>query len=333
MGSIEEVFVSSRDEVSYPPTKPLKAKPSERNKEKFCLYHNTHGHTTSTCYDLKDEIENLIRQGHLRKYRKDSEGGPDAQTHRIEGEIHVIAGGPSLGGESRRSQKEYEREVRRKIPGTVCRVDRAPKSDPVGPASIEFSEEDADGVVFPHYDPLVITAMIGNHVVHRCLVDGGSSADVLYESAFRQMGIPAGRLRPSKKPLTGFTGNTVVPDGLIELPITVGEDPCKATAHATFVVVRGDSSYNAIIGRPTLVSWKAVVSAYCLCMKFPTARGIGVVRGNQGDAQRCYNTSIREPQLDRKDKGSDGRDRTRAEPRTTSAGPSSLELDPRLPNQ
>ena len=48
------------------------------------------------------------------------------------------------------------------------------------------------------------------------------------------------------------------------------------------------SSYNAIIGRPTLNSWKAVTSTYHLLVKFPTEYGVGEVQGDQLAARKCY---------------------------------------------
>ena len=55
-----------------------------------------------------------------------------------------------------------------------------------------------------------------------------------------------------------------------------------------FLVVDCSSSYNAIIGRPTLNSWKAVTSTYHLSIKFPTEHGVGQVQGDQLAARECY---------------------------------------------
>ena len=55
-----------------------------------------------------------------------------------------------------------------------------------------------------------------------------------------------------------------------------------------FLVVDCLSSYNAIIGRPTLNSWKAVTSIYHLSIKFPTEHGVGQVQGDQLVARECY---------------------------------------------
>ena len=48
------------------------------------------------------------------------------------------------------------------------------------------------------------------------------------------------------------------------------------------------SSYNVIIGRPTLNRWKAATSTYCLKLKFSMENGVGKVKGDQVLAKECY---------------------------------------------
>ena len=48
------------------------------------------------------------------------------------------------------------------------------------------------------------------------------------------------------------------------------------------------SSYNVIIGRPTLNRWKAATSTYYLKVKFPTEYGIGEVVEDEVLAKECY---------------------------------------------
>ena len=48
------------------------------------------------------------------------------------------------------------------------------------------------------------------------------------------------------------------------------------------------SSYNVIIGRPTLNKWKAATSTYCLKVKFLTDNGVSEVKGDQVLARECY---------------------------------------------
>ena len=55
-----------------------------------------------------------------------------------------------------------------------------------------------------------------------------------------------------------------------------------------FLVVNCSSSNNAIIGRPTLNSWKAVTSTYHLPVKFPTEYEVRQVQGDQLAVRECY---------------------------------------------
>ena len=67
-----------------------------------------------------------------------------------------------------------------------------------------------------------------------------------------------------------------------------GDYPQQITKDVTFLVVDCSSAYNAILGRPTLNSWKDVTSTYHLMIKFPTEYGMREVRGNQVVARECY---------------------------------------------
>ena len=53
-------------------------------------------------------------------------------------------------------------------------------------------------------------------------------------------------------------------------------------------MVDSPSSYNVIIGRPTLNRWKAATSTYYLKVKLPTEQGVGEIRGDQVLARECY---------------------------------------------
>ena len=78
------------------------------------------------------------------------------------------------------------------------------------------------------------------------------------------------------------------PVGIVTLPVVVGSYPQQITKSVNFLVVDCSSLYNAIIGRSTLNSWKAVTSTYHLSVKFTTECGIGQAQGDQLATRECY---------------------------------------------
>ena len=78
------------------------------------------------------------------------------------------------------------------------------------------------------------------------------------------------------------------PKGIVTLTVTAGSHPFQVTNRHNFLVVDSPSSYNVIIGRPTLNRWKTAISTYCLKVKFPTEQGVGEIKGDQVLARECY---------------------------------------------
>ena len=58
------------------------------------------------------------------------------------------------------------------------------------------------------------------------------------------------------------------------------------------MVVDYSSTYNVVLGHPTLNSWKAVTLTYHLMIKFPIEYGMGEVRGDQVAVRECYITML-----------------------------------------
>ncbi|GAV59697.1 hypothetical protein CFOL_v3_03228, partial [Cephalotus follicularis] len=215
---------------------------------KYCWYHRDHGHDTEECRQLKNQIEDLIRKGHLRKYvERDSPQGrmeqrreeaPRQQEEQL-GVIHTISRGVASGGDHKNARKAYGRQSL-----TVQQVHHSKMLRTGGDEEvITFSEADYEGVRIPHDDPVAVTLLVELFTMKRILIDSGSSADILYKHAFDQLKI-------------------------------------------TFLVVDTPSLYNAIIGRPGLNLMKAIVSTRHLLMKFPMRFGVGEVRGDQQAARQ-----------------------------------------------
>ena len=75
---------------------------------------------------------------------------------------------------------------------------------------------------------------------------------------------------------------------MITLLATIGDYPQQITKDVSFLVVDCSSTYNAILGRPTLNAWKAVTLTYHLMIKFPIEYEVGEVRGDYVVALECY---------------------------------------------
>ena len=71
--------------------------------------------------------------------------------------------------------------------------------------TITFSDADLEGCQHPHDDPLVIRVVVANKPVHRVLIDNGSSADIIFASAFDKMGIGKEKLEPVNAHLRRFS--------------------------------------------------------------------------------------------------------------------------------
>ncbi|XP_011102166.1 uncharacterized protein LOC105180202 [Sesamum indicum] len=142
-------------------------------------------------------------------------------------------------------------------------------------------------------NPIVIRLDIENFTVHKVLVDSGSSADIIFKRVIDKMGLENIRLEPDRTPLVGFGGSEVASLGMVELPVSMGDEPRWKTTMVKFLVVDTPFAYNVILGKPGLNSFRAVISIYHMKVKFPTDNGVGEVVCDQKEARKCYNLSLK----------------------------------------
>ena len=270
----------------------------KRDITKYCEFHRDHGHQTDDCIQLKKEIEFLIQREHFRHYvaLEDRNQVPPpppcqpapAQHQQPLGEINVISKGFVGGGESSSAKKAHLRSIRS---GETLEVQAVSKLTRF--TTITFSDSDMEGFQHPHDDPLVIRVVMANKIVHRVLIENGSSTDIIFASAFDKMVIRKEKLEPVNSHLLGFSGEKVLPLGLVQLVLTLGDPPCQATTTIKFLIVDASSAYNMLLGRPSLNAIRAIPSAYHMVVKFPKENGVGMVRGDQRVARECYLASMK----------------------------------------
>ncbi|KAL5552735.1 hypothetical protein UlMin_040136 [Ulmus minor] len=116
---------------------------------------------------------------------------------------------------------------------------------------------------------------------------------MLFRSTLNRMDLVGEKFEPIKSALYGFTGDSIHSEGVLNLPVELGTHPCQHIQSVEFVVVECPSLYNAIIGRPTLNTIRAVTSTYHLLVKFPTVGGIGILKGNQQASRDIYEAANR----------------------------------------
>ena len=185
----------------------MKSDPATRDNTKYCEFHRDYGHRTDNCIQLKREIEYLIQREYLRRFislgnqaqnqtksqAQNQNQAPTQQppprqttTHHQQplGEIHMISGGFAGGRESSSTRKAHLRSIRSAAMGEIQAVSKLPRVD----TTITFSNSDLEGCQHPHDDLLVVLTIVANTTVHRVLIDNGSSADIIFASAFDKNG-------------------------------------------------------------------------------------------------------------------------------------------------
>ncbi|KAG7594102.1 Integrase catalytic core [Arabidopsis thaliana x Arabidopsis arenosa] len=174
-----------------------------QDESAYCDIHKVNGHSTKDCCVLKKHLTELWAAGELanfnieefvESYHKEKEeseasnppekkqkpngpGTPNTPKKRID----VIMGGSKLCRDLIRSIKRHKKSAAIQTVTGFQSNEQTP--------SISFDNSDTQGVTGPHDDALVITLDVANFEVTRCLIDTGSSVDLIFLSTLQRMGI------------------------------------------------------------------------------------------------------------------------------------------------
>ena len=150
------------------------------------------------------------------------------------------------------------------------------KAKVVATPILGFLEDDKDGMFQPHDDALVVTIRIGGYDVKRALVNQGSRAKIMYLDLYKGLNLRPEDLKKYDSPLVGFDGRSVVPRGMIRLPVQARVEEVQVS----FIVVEAYSPYIAILARPWLHAMGAVSSTLHLKVKYPRQGRVGELVGS-----------------------------------------------------
>ncbi|XP_071924151.1 uncharacterized protein [Coffea arabica] len=195
----------------------------------------------------------------------------------ITGVINTIAGGPT-GSNSQNSRKRTYRQANLEQAESSSRISKV----------ITYWPNDPVPAASSSHETLVIEVFTNNYIVKKVYIDPGSSVDVMYFRTFESLKFAREHMTPVRTPLVGFEGHIVHPEGMVTLTVTVLRHPRCRTIPVNFVVVKADSPYNLLLGRPTLNALRAVYYTYHLSFKFPTPAGVAEISSDVCAARECY---------------------------------------------
>jgi hypothetical protein len=119
--------------------------------------------------------------------------------------------------------------------------------------------------------------------LNKVLIDGGSGLTVLFTKTLKKMKLDITHmLTKSTSPFYGIVPrNAAIPLGSVVLPVTFGETRENyRTEYIKFEVADFDTSYHAILGRPTIAKFMAVPHYTYLVLKMSSPTGVLSLQGH-----------------------------------------------------
>ncbi|GKV43770.1 hypothetical protein SLEP1_g51023 [Rubroshorea leprosula] len=264
-----QIFMQIKNKMDLRRPGPMRTAAATRDHTRYCDFHQDHGHTTEQCNSLRFELESLAQKGMLNEY-----------IQRVEQPRFVREQGTQHQGVRNPPNRQ----------GVGYQQAPPPLPPPARVIHMITGGLEAGGLS---------SKQRKLYVRERVLVDTGSAPDIMYFHCFESLGIDPALLQQYGGPIYGFNNQPVPVEGVLTMNVAFGSGRSYVTPTVRFSVVKMASSFNVVIGRPTLTEIRAVVSQSHLCMKFPTPTGIATLRGNQEVARHCYITSVTQPQKDK----------------------------------
>ena len=127
--------------------------------------------------------------------------------------IHVISGGSEISGISHAAAKKSTWNAKHSLEAAK------PKRLLLGTDEISFTAKEQGKFLTPHHDALVISLTVANCLVKRILVDNGSSGNIIFQAAYKDLGLERGAQTRRITPLIRFSGEVKQTTGEVTLPV------------------------------------------------------------------------------------------------------------------
>ncbi|KAL5564706.1 hypothetical protein UlMin_027870 [Ulmus minor] len=200
----------------------------KRDVTKYCEYHGDYGHSTPDCISLRFEVADLLKRGHLQDLLSDKGKNTLAQREARRDEqpkeptpervINVITGGSEVSGITYSAARRHARAA-------VNPENNMSPTPQTGASNLvlSFIDNEDSTLINPHHDALVISLLIANCRIKRILIDNGSSTNVIFLSALKEMNIDEAHIHRRSTVLVGFSGEQKFTLGDITLPVYAAE--------------------------------------------------------------------------------------------------------------
>ncbi|XP_056691938.1 uncharacterized protein [Spinacia oleracea] len=217
---------------------PTKSPTENRDPKLYCQFHEDIAHDTKDCRSLKRALDGLDSKGHLKNYlQRSTDGTGKSQYKKNKSPVSAAEGNHSEGGfvvvisggpDAGGPSMRGQKDYAHRL-GQVMLSGKSPM-DPF--PRIEICESDGGRVAIPRlaHDPKTIES------IHY--------------------------------PIIGFGGSIIHPVGVITLPVQIGGRNDGRKMGVDFLIVKDLTTYNVILGRPTLNKIKAVVVTHLMLLKY-----------------------------------------------------------------
>ncbi|XP_057756216.1 uncharacterized protein LOC130975437 [Arachis stenosperma] len=229
------------------------------NKSLYCDYHKGFGHKTQDCFDLKDALEQAIREGKLTEFsqfirepkRRECERSDDDKSQAVKPRqepdedndcgltiVNVVVGRDTAPRSKSATRKDAE----------ILAVSSSNHGTTFGKAPrISFGPEDQWSHDIPENLPMVITPTVGTGLVKRILVDTRVDSNIMFKNIFDALSFREIDLKTHHHGVVGLGDNFIKPDDVVSLPIRIDGGRSKRSVMAEFVVLRDSTAYNVIL--------------------------------------------------------------------------------------